>query len=318
MKKLRHRYWILIVVCIFILSCAENPENFNRESINYSNFRSGSGDLICKNIEIDWWSVGCTQNGDDCTWTFLYTEYKSECYYSSSTAAPSGGSGGGTNDSRVSGGSSPIVSSQSNSKLDKITISNTMPLSSKTELREALNDFIANCLQSSVYEQIVIGGIKFNFKINASNPGPASYNPNNRALTFKSASTVTEEFLREELFHGYQDGFYLGGIAQYSNAGKSNIEFEAKLFKDLIGYVSGYPGQVFGVPYGNPLHDEYVSWISTITNGFTKFPSILPIDKYFYFLDAFKQSYTEYNTTTINSLYPDALMNAIKSSKCPK
>jgi hypothetical protein len=82
--------------------------------------------------------------------------------------------------------------------------------------------------------------------------------------------------------------------------------------------VSGLPGSISGMAYDNPLYEQYFFWLSSITNNFTKYPTLIPLDEYFYFLEGFKTSYPEYGSNTNFSLHPDALMNAIMSSDCPK
>jgi hypothetical protein len=115
-----------------------------------------------------------------------------------------------------------------------------------------------------------------------------------------------------------QDSYYDGGTSQYLNTGKSNIEFEAKLYKDLVTYAELKAGTLTGIPATSPLFLEYETWIKQRTSNLTKYPSQIPLDKYFYFLEAFKQAYSEYNYPTNPNLYPDALMNLIKSSPCSK
>lgn len=119
--------------------------------------------------------------------------------------------------------------------------------------------------------------------------------------------------MREELYHGYQDAYYPGGTSQYINVGRSNIEFEAHLFKDIVSALET-GGGVTGVPLGNPKHEEYTLWLRyELTNNYTSYPKQINLDKYFYFLESFKQSYPKYNYPTRPDLYPNALMNLTNS-----
>jgi hypothetical protein len=242
----------------------------------------------------------------------MYTETRVTCWYTGGPGDYGVGGGGGTFFDFV-----PSVRPLDD-LLNKITASNQLNPAQTQQLKEALSDFINRCLQKAIYDMTVAKGLKYNFKIDP-NSQLATYNPNNKQLTFQSSTYIDEQYFREELFHGYQDSYYDNGIGQYgSSGGLANIEFEAKLFKDILGAVEGIPGQTFGVPYGNPKHDEYQSWISEITSSYTKYPTQINLAKYFEFLEAFKDSYPNYNSPTISTLKPDALMNAINGSNCSK
>jgi hypothetical protein len=92
----------------------------------------------------------------------------------------------------------------------------------------------------------------------------------------------------------------------------------SRIYQDLVNYVDGKGGSIVGVNANPPIHNEYIDWLEEITFGFSKFPSLIPIEKYFYFLEAFKIATPSYNFPTNSNLYPDALMNLIKSSPCAK
>ncbi len=70
--------------------------------------------------------------------------------------------------------------------------------------------------------------------INPNYPHLASYNPATNTLTFRNANNVPEDQLIEELFHAYQDRYYPGGTNQYVVNGKTSVEFEAEVFKDMM------------------------------------------------------------------------------------
>ncbi|MGV8090409.1 MAG: hypothetical protein AB2L24_00905 [Mangrovibacterium sp.] len=78
-------------------------------------------------------------------------------------------------------------------------------------------------------------------------------------MYFKDNSQITSENLKEELFHAVQDAYYPCGIAQYSNVGYSNIEFEAKLYKDVIalGCCTMFPADPEQFPELNDIKSEY-------------------------------------------------------------
>jgi len=202
-------------------------------------------------------------------------------------------------------------------RLQDITISSTLNTAQTTELREALNDFINPCLNNNLFSQLVVRGKKFNFAMGSSGGGLGGYNPNTNTITFASTNNITAEVLREELFHGYQDIFYSGGIAQYfGHDGESNIEFESKLFKDLVNMVGG-GGMQSGVTADHPKAGAYTSWLFDMTSA-GKFPTVLNLDKYQEYLQAFRECYATHNEPARPDLLPNALMQLIKGSNCPQ
>ncbi|QIP14236.1 hypothetical protein G8759_17255 [Spirosoma aureum] len=170
--------------------------------------------------------------------------------------------------------------------LTAIKSTSTLTPTQERQLEEALNDFVGPCLNTAIYKIMVAKGQMFNFRIDPSVSYPANYNPFNNNLTFQSAANIDQpDFLREELFHGYQNSFYENKTSQYANTGKSNIEFEAKLYKDLLSVISGSGGSFTGVTFSNNWYDSYVQWIKELTDSFTKYPSVINMDKYNFFLE---------------------------------
>src|SRR5690606_23139094 len=76
-----------------------------------------------------------------------------------------------------------------------------------------------------------------------------------------------------------------GGTAQYLTEGRANIEFEAKLVRDLSALIEGT--QPSGLAMDAP---EYYSFLDSLTNGYTEFPrniANLSLPQYYDLLDIF-------------------------------
>lgn len=117
------------------------------------------------------------------------------------------------------------------------------------------------------------------------------------------------------MFHAYQDIYYQGGISQYSNTGEVNIEFEAKLYKDVttvleIGCCSAFND------YSNApenIKDQYFKWVERIAEN----PSELTSQDYLSWLKLFNQYHPKYSSPIHADLKaPEALYSIFYSSSC--
>jgi len=102
-----------------------------------------------------------------------------------------------------------------------------------------------------------------NFNVDGSISNPAEYNCAINTITLKSGSSINKNAILEELFHAYQNTIYPEGTCQYhlGTPGYTNIEFEAKVFKDI--YSKLYGGMTSGnVNFPPLLFDEYETWIT--------------------------------------------------------
>ncbi len=113
----------------------------------------------------------------------------------------------------------------------------------------------------------------------------------------------------EELFHAFQNTVYSGGIAQYSlgTPGFTNIEFEAKLFKDIYSIL--YGGMTSGnLGFPDLLFIEYNNWVTAIASGgFT--PALL--EQYITMLGYFNQYNVGYGGYLLPELnIPQAIIQA--------
>ncbi|MBW1613341.1 MAG: hypothetical protein JRJ57_05065 [Deltaproteobacteria bacterium] len=110
------------------------------------------------------------------------------------------------------------------------------------------------------------------FNVNSSIATPAQYNSSNNTITFRNSTSINANAILEEVFHAFQNTIYPGGIGQYSmnNTGFTNIEFEAKLFKDI--YTALYSGVWSGnIGFPDPYMEQYSNWVYDIAmEGFTQ------------------------------------------------
>ena len=58
--------------------------------------------------------------------------------------------------------------------------------------------------------------------------------PSNQGISFVNNFTINARVFVEEFFHAYQDLFYGTLPPQALYLGRSNIEFEAKLYHDIV------------------------------------------------------------------------------------
>ncbi|MGE0087941.1 MAG: hypothetical protein AB7S50_00515 [Bacteroidales bacterium] len=141
----------------------------------------------------------------------------------------------------------------------------------KADLLNEKKDLLINWCPS----QMVINAVwsSLNFKIDPTLSTPAGYLPGSNTIVFRDASSITSVNLIEEAFHAFQNSYYPGGISEYyKNPGETNIEFEAKIFKDVYQiYTNG--GIVWSGSINFPLNErrqyEALVW-SIYDNGFTQ------------------------------------------------
>lgn len=187
-------------------------------------------------------------------------------------------------------------------------------------LIDALDQFLNECTNRRMFSYFESNNIKFNFSMNSSTNGSAGYSYTTQGISFMNSSSISYDALQEELFHGLQDNFYQGGlqaIIQNNNYGRSNIEFEAKLYADILKVIRG-EGCCMTVQGNNSLDNEYYEWIFDFTNEGTSLPNSYSEiqDQYFNYLEAFKSSYPNYSFPTDPNRQPQALFSMIQTSNC--
>ena len=119
-----------------------------------------------------------------------------------------------------------------------------------------------------------------------------------------------------------RDAYYPSGIVQYSKdaqgnklPGLVNIEFEAKVFKDIARNLDYGCCYIFGddnIPL--EIQADYYNWIESIQ----KKRSLLELDsEYEKWLNLFIQYYPEYSSLKHDNLSkPTSLESLIKTSNC--
>ncbi|MDY0142849.1 MAG: hypothetical protein RBR97_13245 [Bacteroidales bacterium] len=213
----------------------------------------------CFTFEI--WQIKSSDGGDTWSSPELISSH-TECFgvtLPSMETGDGGGGGGGYDDYVSGGGGTSGTTTQPTSR----------PLTSteKSTLNQLKSQLSTDCANGKVVSK-VWNGMKF--AVNGSISTPAQWDLNSNTITFQSGNFQFTE-LMEELFHAYQNTVYPGGIGKYSQGkpGNTNIEFEAKLFKDI--YTALYGG-AWNASIGFP--DSYMKlyqdWVFLISEeGFT-------------------------------------------------
>ena len=171
----------------------------------------------------------------------------------------------------------------------------------ETQILESVRIALSKDCATSKVVNTVWSGLSFN--VNGSISDPAQYNPSNNTITFRNSSSINVNNIHEELFHAYQSTVYPGGTTQYSRfkPGWTNLEFEAKLFKDiyLLKALSGSGSYSASIGFPDYIMNEYVNWVLEIVEkGFT----LTLMAKYSTMLGYFNQ---------YNSLYGGYLLSGL-------
>jgi hypothetical protein len=162
----------------------------------------------------------------------------------------------------------------------------------KDSLQAVLNKIVSDCIGQAIYNYFTQNSVAFGFLITPSSSYPAFYNAATGNIAIQNLTSLTSAALEEEFFHAYQNLNIQGGILQYAGkSGDANIEFEAKLLRDIDYYINP-------TPQGNqPAVNSpaYTNFIQTITNNFTSFPTSFTsseLSTYFNSNDAIYPGYT--------------------------
>jgi hypothetical protein len=136
--------------------------------------------------------------------------------------------------------------------------------------------------------------------------GLAAYKPLNKTMYFKDDSQINSQNLKEELFHAFQDSYY-GGTSQYQTTGRVNIEFETKVFKDLMLIACCGAFNIGNAP--EDVRQGYTDWILDCEAN----PSNISDTDYQYWLGLFNQYTPQYSSPLSPNL---SSPNALKSINC--
>lgn len=294
---------------------------------------SGSSD--CYEVEYWGWTTTCTDwyqtTNYDPTPVYLYTTCTDLNYsllgYGVECSPNDGGDGenGGTVDGEDggysgggSGGGSYNPPPEIHTKLKPLVNSISMTYSQRSKLNTALQSFIdEGCMQEALYEELVDRNVKLNFRMYSNpneNSAPATYNPDDSSLIFSRIDNITAENLKEELFHAFQDAYYTGGIEQYGKdsignklPGYVNVEFEAKVFKDIsrnLDYGCCYIFDGMHIPIETRI--AYFNWIESIQSN----PALIT-EEYDEWLDLFNLYHPEYSSSKHDDLPLSSALNTL-------
>jgi hypothetical protein len=185
-----------------------------------------------------------------------------------------------------------------------------------TRLQNILDKIMKDCIGQATYNYFNTNGIQFNFSKNSSLSAQATYNPTTNSITVKDPSTLSPANLQEEFFHAYQNKIMPGGTAQYAGTkGSANVEFEAKVLRDMNAMVYGTTGVQLAV-----IGNDYSSFLQDVTANYSHLPSSFTssqLSQYFGFMSNFVNENPGYSSNLINpSLNPTAVFSLINSSNC--
>lgn len=172
-------------------------------------------------------------------------------------------------------------------------------------LAEYLNaEYLATCLNIQIFEFVVGENKKLCFKMGTVTGSPGEYHRSTGSIHFRDSDNINEEVFGEEFFHAYQDLFYNGLPSRPPYLGRSNVEFEAKLFHDL-----SHPNCCIAF-WDGTIREEYENWLREISDWYSRMPTWTEMqENYYYFLEKFIEIKPEYNYPIDYSRKPDALLN---------
>ena len=164
----------------------------------------------------------------------------------------------------------------------------------------------ASPYNQKIYDILKDASFKFTFKIDPNIAGLAGFMYQDSSLVFRSVDGINDAGLWEELFHAYQHHFYPGGLEAFVDYGRSNIEFEAKLYRDMLlncCSLNNYPN----IPV--EILSDYEKWVNETSDYQARVPNSFASiqERYWYFLDKFVE-FSPYNYPLDYHL-PDAMFH---------
>lgn len=247
---------------------------------------------------------GDTLNGCNVTVDYYYGWW--EC----------GSTGGSGNYNGGDGGTGP------GGNLGGIATQSSLDDSATTQIEVTISMLLTNCAYKYMFDYLNNKGAKFSDIVYDPSISSGQYDPYTKTLKFRDA-TVIEQSFPEEFIHFFQDNFYYGGINYYYNAAMMNIEFEAKVTKDILCWMTGY-GYCNYNGAGSNYPVQYELWIRKNTKDASYFPTyedLLVRDPQWgnlNYWDFFQdwQSTGTYQGAVSNSFLPGAYANIINNLNC--
>lgn len=122
-------------------------------------------------------------------------------------------------------------------------------------------------------------GLSYKVRINTDQKTSGGYDPRSQTISFRSEKDINYNVLLEELFHVFQD--QLEGLEKFTNKatqykGRSNIEFEAKLYADLTNLVNQQfllADLEITFQFLGSNKPDYAEWLIELTDEFKTYPS---------------------------------------------
>lgn len=161
-------------------------------------------------------------------------------------------------------------------------------------LDQSLHTLIDNSpIFKVMYNYLVQKSVKITWKFGAPAGAGGGYNPVTKGISLNS---FIPEYLSEELFHAFQDAYYGNNLMTNifnhpQSVGRSNIEFEAQLFLDIMFRTQFFYNMNLGTP---PEKDAYAIFGSTDTYAYKQVWSI-HMEEY--------EKYVKYLTKITHTVY---------------
>lgn len=169
-------------------------------------------------------------------------------------------------------------------------------------------------INRKIFYELRNSNLKIKYRVSSTISTPGRYDPRDSSITFNSTKAIDYMHVLEEHFHAYQDlkvGILDIALDEPDYKGKSNIEFEAKLFHDIvykIKFIEIFEAGLTTQYLGNNS-DEYDAWLDSITENGTTFPDWSKIsDRYYEFLEKFIDFNPEYDYEIDYSMKPDTML----------
>ena len=193
--------------------------------------------------------------------------------------------------------------------LERLTASSTLSEQQSNRLNEVYSVMLEACANKRMVQNLRRRGTKLSFKINPRQNNPGGFNPSSNTITFRSTSDIQARVLEEEVFHAYQH--YQIGIGKYLQPpykGRSNIEFEAKLYGDISCLMNGGACAFLGNSSA-----EYFDWVVDLTDDGKHYPDLSDLTgRYFEFMEKFVVFNSAYDYPIDYNLKPKTMFEAFK------
>lgn len=229
---------------------------------------------------------------------------------------PSGGSGGtlGLGEDTCEGnggfsGSDGNCLSEEEYTYEILTDDSFLTDQQSNRLKEAFKQVYSIPINAKFLRELLNSGYKVKITINPNLSTPGGFSPSTNTISFRSFDDINYNVVLEEYFHAFQH--YRIGIGKYNNEGNANIEFEAKLYQDIVSrrHLEQLAEMGLSFYYLGHSSSEYADWLIEITSNHTTYPAWSTIeDKYYDFIELFIQEKTVYASPIDYELEPTTML----------